>query len=149
MEIMDSITINLTEMNKLVQDGTDIYFSQEAEEALVKLLEIQKQVEEAVKSAKEILEAKGLEMNPNFKSISGDKVRVGYRYFGSQYAVDESRVNEIPTELYKTKTSYSVETKALENYLKQHEGLPLGIVEKDRKKTITISIIGESDGDNE
>lgn len=135
----------------LVADGSDIQLTPDAEEKLIQLLDIQAKVEEAVKTVKANLEQAGLEIDPNFKSAHSDKIRIGYRYFGSQYAVDESRVSELPTEVYETKTSYSVNKKGLDAYLKQHESLPLGIVEKDRKKTITITRLdveeGGSDGE--
>lgn len=139
---MEEITINLKKISDLVAEGEDIFIKPEAEDALIELLEIQEKVEEAVKTVKENLEAKGLEINPNFKSIQGDNVRIGYRYFGAEYRIDEAYISEIPENLYTAKTSYSLDTKELKNYLKENKGIPQGIVANDRKKTITISIKG-------
>jgi len=135
--------IKLENLSQLVADSKNIIFSADAEDTLVNLLNIQKQVEDAINQAKKNIEEAALKLNPNFSSVQGDKVKVFYRSYGSKYKIDESLVDQIPAELYSVKKSYSANTKAIETFAETNKGLPIGIIEPDRPKTISISLKGE------
>jgi hypothetical protein len=47
--------------------------------------------------------------------------------------------------MYETKVSYSVNTKTVEEFLKQNGALPLGIIEPERPKKLKVSLKGEKD----
>lgn len=142
---MNTITLDLDQIKELSMDADKIFLSAEGEEVLIKLLDAQKQVEDALTTAKAILEEEGLKKNPNFKGIQADKVRVGYRFFGAEYKIDESHIDNLPKQLYTSKTTYGVNNEELEAYLETHKGLPLGILQNERKKTITITVKGGKD----
>lgn len=134
------MTIDLEQLDNLVADSDKIFLSAEAEQVLMKLLDIQKQVEEAIDAAEKKLEETGLKLNPDFKSIEADKIRVYYRAYGTRYKIDDSLVEQIPAELYTTKKVYSADTKAIEKYADEHKGLPVGIIEPERVKKLTFSL---------
>ena len=93
------MNIDIENLNKLTSEADKIFVSAEGEETLVKLLEIQMQVEHAIDTAKQILEKKALEINPNFSSIQADKVKVYYRSYGSRYKINEEELEKIPSLL--------------------------------------------------
>lgn len=134
--------IDIEKLDKLVEKSDEIFLSPEGEKVLVDLLKIQQQVEDAIKAAKEKLEAKALSISPDFKSIRGDSVKVYYRSFGQRYYVDEKNIEFAPKEVYttETKTTYKVDTKALEKWVDENKGMPAGIVEVERKKSITFGL---------
>lgn len=136
--------IKLENLSELVADSKNIIFSADAENTLVTLLGIQKQVEDAIDQAKKNIEEAALKLNPNFSSVQGDKVKVFYRSYGSKYKIDESLVDQIPAELYSVKKSYSANAKAIETFAQTNNGLPIGIIEPDRPKSISISLKGEA-----
>lgn len=142
---MNTITLDLDQIKDLAMDADKIFLSAEGEEVLVKLLDAQKQIEDALTTAKAILEEEGLKRNPNFKGIQADKIRIGYRYFGAEYKIDEANIDKLPQQLYTAKTTYAVNNDELADYLETHKGLPLGILQNERKKTITITVKGGKD----
>ena len=132
--------IDIEKLDKLVKDSDQIFLSSDGEKVLVKLLKIEQQVKDAIDEAKAKLEAAALKVNPNFSSIQADKVKVFYREYGAKYYVDESQANMIPEGLVTSKVSYSVDSKAVEKYADEHKGLPVGIKEVERKKSLSFSL---------
>jgi hypothetical protein len=131
--------IEIEKLDSLVSDADKIFITPEAEEVLLQLLDLQKQIEGAIDEAKKKLEAKALELNPNFKSIRSDNLKVFYRQYGQKYTIDESYIKQIPAHLYKTKFSYTTVSKDIDAYFAEHGALPLGIIEKEREKSIAFS----------
>lgn len=135
---MQKLIIDLDRIAELSSRADEIFFDAEAEHILVELLEAQQTIEKNIDIARALLEKRALDINPNFKSITGDKVKVSYRSFGSKYKVDESMIEYLPKELYKTKTSYSPIPKAIDDWTESHKGLPAGILEPERPKRIVF-----------
>jgi hypothetical protein len=145
-----NINIAYEDLQSLVAEGKNIVASPKAEEALVALLTLKEEVENAIEEAKKVIEEKALELNPNFSSIRSDKIKVAYKTYGAKYAIDETKVNFLPKEVYRSKVSYTADAKALEKFVEEHGGLfPDGIIIKDRKKSMSISLIGEKEYDGE
>ena len=135
------MNIDIEKLKKLTADADKIFISPEGEEVLVQLIEIQEQVEEAIKAAKAKLEKTALELNPLFSSIQADKIKVFYRAYGSKYVIDDSQVQFIPKELYTVKTTYTPESELIEKYIDANKGkMPQGIIEPDRVKQISFSL---------
>lgn len=134
--------IDIDKLDELVVKADEIFLTPAGEKVLVKLLEIQVQVENAIAEAKTRLEAAALKANPNFSSIQANEIKVYYRAFGSKYYMDETQVNMAPKELYtsETITVYKIDTKAVDKWIDAHGGLPVGITEVDRKKSISFTL---------
>lgn len=135
--------IDIEKLNDLVEKSGDIFLSPDGEKALVKLLDIQEQVDQAITKAKEILEIKALAIDPNFTAIVGDEVKVSYRYYGAKYYIEDDKVDQVPVDLYKVTKRYSVKTKELEQYIEEKNGIPVGIREVERKKALNFKKRGE------
>lgn len=134
------IKIDLDRVNKLVKEADQIFFDPKAEETLVELLTIQQKIEDAIKEAKARLEKTALEINPNFTSIQSDKIKVFYRAYGSRFYLDTDRINVVDKDLYSKKVSYSINTKELNAWIKEKKSIPDGVIEAERKKSLSITI---------
>ena len=131
--------INIEALNQLVLDGDKMLLTPEGEEVLVKFKTIESQVEEAGKQIRAKIEETAKGLDPNFKTITGDKIRVSFVERGAKYVIDESQIKSVPKEFYETKVSYSVKTADVDKFLKKTGGLPLGINAPERIKSLTIA----------
>lgn len=131
--------VDIEKLDSLIVEADKIFLTPDGEKVLLKLLDIQDQVEQAIVAAKAKLEATGLRLNPDFTSIQSDKVKVYYREFGSKYYVDEKNIALAPKELYTTETKFRIDSKAVEKWADEHKGMPAGILEVDRKKTLSFT----------
>ncbi len=134
--------IDIEKVQELTAKADEIFISPAGEQVLVDLLTIQGQVEAAIDEAKAKLEAAALKVNPNFSSIQADKIKVYYRAFGSKYYIDENNINQAPKEFYtvESKVTYKIDTKALEKSIDATGKMPAGILEVDRKKSISFTL---------
>lgn len=137
------MNIDIEKLAQLTAEADKIFLTPEGEEVLVKLLEIQKQVELAIDTAKQKLEQKALELNPNFSSIQADKIKVSYRSYGAKYRVDENNLDKLQSNFYKVRKAYDVISSEVEKWVDEHKGLPLGINEVERPKSLSFSLKGE------
>lgn len=125
----------------LSDEGGKLVFSAEAEQALITLFEMKEVIDAAIDRAKATIAETGLAYNPNFTSVQGDKVKAGYRYFGSKYRIDQANFEKLPAAMYKTKVSHSPDTKAIDEFLKEHGNLPLGINYAERTRQVSLRIM--------
>ena len=134
--------IDIERVQELTKKADEIFLSPAGEQALIDLLTIQGQVEAAIDDAKAKLEAAALKVDPNFSSIQADKIKVYYRAYGAKYYVDETNIQNVPKEFYtaEQKVTYKVDTKALEKHVDATGQMPVGIIEVDRKKSITFTL---------
>lgn len=135
-------SINIEKLNEIITKADNIFLTADGEQVLIDLLAIQQQVEDAVTEAKAKLEAAALKASPNFSSIQADKIKVYYRAYGAKYYIDEPNMQYVPKELYETqvKTTYKIDTKALEKQIDATGKVPAGIIEVDRKKQLTFTL---------
>ncbi len=182
------IIIDTDEMAKLTAEAEKVTLQLEAQETLIKILDLEKQVDQLLATAKEKLLAESKKLNPNFKSWEADKVRVKMRPYGARYFVSDSDFENAPKELFTTEAKViapnenmekikeslakagfevkitkgedgeklaikrTVNTKAVDKWVKEHRGMPTGIVEvKERPVSFVIAKIGEEEeeADNE
>lgn len=134
------MTIDVEKLNALVAKADQIFIAPEGEAVLLKLLEVQEQLNLAIDAAKKKLEEAALKLDPNFRSIQADNVKVYYREYGTKFKIDESLVSQVPKELYSVETKYKVDGRAVEKWVDQHKGLPLGIQETERTKQISFTL---------
>jgi macrodomain Ter protein organizer (MatP/YcbG family) len=134
------ITVDTDKLKDLVLNADKIFMSAEGDQTLVDLITIEKMVEEAKEQAQKTLEESALKLDPNFKSIQSDKVKVFYKAFGARFYLDETRIAEVPVSLYTQETKYKVDPKAVEGWIDEHKGLPVGINEVERVKKLTFSL---------
>lgn len=134
------LTVDTDKLKNLVAEADKIFMSAEGDQALADLLEIEAQVKRAREAAEAILEQAALAMSPDFKSIQSDRVKVMYKTYGARFYLDETHIAEVPKELYSIETKYKVDSKAVEKYIDEHKGVPVGINEVERTKKLSFSL---------
>ena len=132
--------IDIDQLEKLVVEADKIFLTPEGEKVLIKLLEIRQQVEDAIDMAKTKLAGTALKIDKNFSSIQSSKVKVYYRSFGERYKIDQTYINDIPKNFYKTTVKYSAIADEVEKALEEGKTLPMGIVEAERIPQITFAL---------
>jgi len=130
----------LDDIKKISKDGDKIFLEPEGENVLIQILEAEKQLAEVKEEVKAKLAETALKIDPNFSSIQSDKVKVYYREYGSKYYIDETQIDLIPEDLVTPRLSYSVNSKAVEEWVDQHGGMPTGIKEVERVKTLSFTL---------
>jgi uncharacterized protein YlzI (FlbEa/FlbD family) len=132
-----AIRINPAEILKLQQDGKNIVVEPKAEEAIARLLEIQREVDGAVEWLKGEIERQALEYNPNFTSVKGDKIKINYSAAGAKYK-DTGASRRHSPRFWKRKVTFSIDSAAVDEYYARLGRLPQGITRAIRKKNIAI-----------
>lgn len=139
------ISINLSQLDTVVEQAGKLVTTPEAENAILTLLDMQEQIKLALEHVKEKVAQDGLKLDPNFKSIQGDKIKASYRLYGSKYGIDKKYIEELPEGLYKTSVRYDANGAAIDKWLEDHDQLPLGIYMTPRAKQISIRVTGVND----
>ena len=132
------IKVNAAELLQLEKDGAGLVFNPKAEDAIVRLLEIQREIDGAIDYLKAEIERQAVAFNPNFTGLKGSKIRVNYSASGPKFR-DTGDIKFRREKFWQKKTVWSLNTKAIEDYKAQNYRLPKGIAEIKRKKTIRIS----------
>jgi len=140
----DLITINPKDIGILQNEGGQLLFKKKAEDSLIKLLMIKEMIDSAIDNAKLQIAEAGMALDPGFKGIEGEKIRVGYRRFGEKYEYDWKKKDELGAFLTK-KEYYKVNSDKVDEYLTEVGEMPDGITEKDREKVLTIKLMEEKD----
>jgi hypothetical protein len=143
--------IDIEKLNKIITKADEIFITAEGEQVLIDLLAIEQQVQDAIAQAKLKLEQAALKANPNFSSIQANRIKVYYRAYGSKYYVDEANINLAPKEFYdvESKVTYKIKTKELEKSIEETGKVPAGIIEVERKKTLTFTLKKGKETENE
>jgi hypothetical protein len=137
-----TITVDLDKVAKWVDESKDLILTPDAEKSLKNLLDLQEQIDLAIKQAKENIKTEALAYNENFSSLKTDNFKVSYRAYGARYTIERSHADMIPKDLTKSVTKLSVNIKAVDEYLENNDGMmPLGINETERVKQISIKAV--------
>ena len=133
---MGKLVLDSEQITNACIDAQKFAISAESEKSLVQLLDIKEKIDEFVEIVKDGIVKEALKFDPNFTSISGDKIKLEYRETGSKFALVD---NETVEGKFVTMTErLSVKTDEVEQYWQQRGVLPAGITYKERKKTLII-----------
>ena len=117
-------------------DAQKFAISADAEKSLVQLLDIKDKIDEFVEIVKDGIVKEALKFDPNFTSVSGDKIKIEYRETGAKYGLID---HETVDGKFVTLTErMAVNTDEVEQYWEHHGILPAGVIRKERKKTVII-----------
>ena len=132
------VKINSAELLRLEKEGETIVFNPKAEDAIVRLLEIKREVDGVLDYIKDEIARQALEYNPNFTSLKGDKIKINYSAAGSKYRDLES-VKFHREKFWTKKTVWAINSRAVDEYVAKNHKMPVGIAEVKRRKTVRIS----------
>lgn len=139
---MSTILLDSDQIAELCKTSEGFALDQSAEESLVKLLDIQDQINKFVEEVKTKIAENASKVEPDFTSISGDRVKLEYRSFGAEFEMENEDLVDTMFKNYKPPKA-EIDTKAVKEYLKLTGNLPLGIKQRERKKTLIIKRKGE------
>lgn len=133
---MSKIVLDSEEIVRLCHTAEGFAMDASSEEALCKLLDIQDKVNELVENVKQNIVDIALVVDSDFTSIVGDKVKLEYRAYGSEYAVSDMSL--LNSSFKKTSKKEELDVKAVKEYEEFTGRLPDGVVRKERKRVLTI-----------
>lgn len=136
---MKKIMIDPNYPMELAKEGGKLVLKREAEEYLVKLLELQNLVNEAVDNVKQQIQEAGETIDPTFKGVIGERIKAIYRSYGAKYTYHMNELEEAKPFL-KEKIYYSVDSGLVDKYVKEVGEMPTAIYDKERTKSISFSL---------
>ena len=139
------IVIKKQEILDIAKIGENLVLSPKGEEAFIKLLNLQKFIDDTVVEVKEKIVENALNLDPDFKGIVGESIRATYRYTDSVYTYSKSEI-DIAEPFLKKVEYYKVDSEKVEQYEQEVGDLPEGIYFKDRTKKLVIKL-NEEDTD--
>ena len=139
---MNEIIVRPEEIKALAKEGGKLVFKKEAEESLIKLLELQSLINEQVELVKSAIIEAGTSIDASFLGVRGERVKASYRFFGPKYTYSLGDVSVASPFLEKVEF-YKVIPEKVEAYLEEVGELPPGIKEKARTKSLVISTGGD------
>ena len=121
--------------------------SEQAEEAILALKDIEKQAQDALAAIKTRIEQQGKErMGDSFKAIAGNKVTVGYQFAGGQSEFEATaELSAINPDFINTSTK--IDPTAIRKYRKEYDELPPGIGLAERSKSVVLRFAKEKKDD--
>jgi hypothetical protein len=105
--------------------------------AFKRLKEVVEQVD--IITRQELLRAFKEATSERTGSVTSEKTTISISETGTKYSMDYDKVDEVPSNMYKVKTTYSIDTKEVEKHLKEHGSLPLGI-HRVANRNLSVSI---------
>lgn len=135
------ITIDSDEISEICRKGSGFALTPDAEKSLVRLLDIQEQISEFVEKVKDTIRDNALELDPNFSGLKGDEIKIEYHETGSRYAIERPEV--VPKEFITTKTTTTLNLKAVERWELENGSLPDGIERLERPRKVIIKRVGK------
>ena len=141
----DLIVISPSEITQFANEGGKLIFKKEAEDSLVKLLNLQKLVEEKIDEVKKAIETAGTAIGLGFKGIIGERTRTTYRLYGEVYGYRIEKLEELKAGGFiNEKIMYKANSSKVQEYLDTVGELPDGIDLRDRQPQLSISLLEES-----
>lgn len=136
------ITVDLDEIKLLAGKADKLLLDPSIEVDLVKLLDLQAQIEEVIDEAQKKIEVTALALNPNFKSVEGDMVKASYRAYGQKYYLEEDKIDQVPEVMFTKEviTKYRPNSETIDVWIEKNGGLPIGIVAPTRVKSLKIAL---------
>lgn len=135
----NQLVIDLDSIRIMASEGGKLVFTPKAEDAIIKLLQLQELIENQIKSVKEQIATAGQAIDPNFKGVVGENVKAIFRSYGEKYGYDNNF--NTPAEVLKTVTWIKVNGAAVDAYIKEHGVMPIGIYAKDRDPQLSLTVV--------
>ena len=131
------IVIRKKDILQLKIEGKKLVVKQEAEKALLTLLDLKDFIDNTVEEVKKEIVKRGSEvLGEGFKGVIGEKVKAVYRTYGDKYETTNSAFTK---EIVLTRT----DSKKIDLYLNEKGKLPKNTNNKQRTKKLIISRINE------
>lgn len=131
----DLIIIDKDELALLAKDGGKLLYEPQAEEAILKLLDLRDYLDEIIEYAADRITEKGKELDSNFSGVAGDKLKSIYRPYGSKYKIKKHLRK---SKFIERTIKYTPITETIEEHLKKTGELPSCISENEQTYRLTF-----------
>lgn len=135
------------DMIALVQEGQELFIEPSAANSIKKFLELFGWMESLYSDLKASLLISARTFDPNFSTLIADDLKCYLRAYGAKYRINEKELGKLDKKFYEEKTTYSVNSKEVDKYLKENGALPFGIETNIRKKSLTLTLKKEKQED--
>lgn len=133
------IVVDKNEIAQFVEEGGKLVLKQNAEEHLIKLLQLEELIKNAIEEVKKKVIEAGTSIDPDFKGVVGRQIKAFYRYTDSPYEFDKNHA-EVAQPFLKETKYFRVDSPKVDEYLEEKGELPIGIYPKEnREKKLVIS----------
>lgn len=136
----NQITIKYTDLELIKNESGKVVLNHNAEKFLVELLNLKDKVEETIELCKGEIKRCMEELDDQLVSVNTDNLRIMNRVYGSKYKLDTDLIEHIDKRFYTTKPTYYLNSKEVDNYLKETDIIPTGISINPREKQVSISL---------
>lgn len=137
---MNSITIDLNNINNLAREGSKFVFTPHAEEAILQLLEVRDLIEEKIKEVEDEIARAGLSIDESFSGVVGTKLTASYRTYGEKYTYELGMRDELLSQGWlKQNVTHKVVSADVDKYFNKEGKLPEGVVPKPRAPKLSFS----------
>ena len=133
------ITIDPSKIVSWSKKAGKLVFKKESEKELIKLYQLKDMIDRQIDLVKLAIAESGKSIMENFKGVIGENVRAVYRVYGEKYTYDKEKTKDLEPFL-KRVVFYKVDSKAIDEYIKEVGELPEGIIEKDRQPTLSVTV---------
>lgn len=136
----NTLTINYENLDLLVQGSDHITVNPSGEELLVQLLNLKKQVNEALELAQDRISVAMEAIDPTLTSITSDHIKITKRAFGMKYTLASVAIDQIDSRFYNNKQSFTPNSKEIDAYVRETGALPSGVSYNNRDTTVSFKL---------
>lgn len=136
-----NVQLRRSELISLAEEGGEMVLNPQAEEAIIKLLELQTLVDSTLGLIKDQIVHVGQGLSPDFTTVAGDRLKCNYQFSGAVYSLEKGR-KEFPAPLFKREVKVSINSKAMAEYEKEHRRLPKYVKRAARKQSLQFKVRG-------
>lgn len=127
------VTIDKRDILKYKTEGSNLVIKKNAEEQLLKLLDLKDFIDKTVDEVKEGIAKCGQKaIGEDFKGVIGKHIKAVYRVYGDKYETNNP-------EFLKQVSFSRVDSKKIDEHLSQHGELPPDTTEKERISKLIIT----------
>lgn len=135
------ITIDTAAFSLIEQDGDRFLLDPRAEDGLRQLLELEAKITEVKQMVKDKLAVAMRKIKCT--KIEGEDLKVSRRYYGSKYEMTDQQIAVgLGLATKKVVTTTVLDSKAVDQYIKETDSMPDGVKLKDRTESIVIQEVG-------
>lgn len=140
---MNKIVLDLDELESIVREGGKPIFTQKVQNAILRLMEIKKLIDQYENSLKEKIIASGVATDADFKGAVGDRVNAFYGFVGGRYKLKDKAIK--PTSLMKTITFKKLDQEKVEAFVAEHGRLPEEVEENTKTLSFRTTELGKEE----
>lgn len=138
----DLVTIDLSALSQIEQDGDKFIVSAEAEDALIRLIELKQQIAEVEDAIKQSLSDSMRSLN--CVKIEGESVKVTRRFYGDRFELFDPEL-AVSQGMAEKEIKYKPDAKMIANFQKETGELPDGVKLRERTESVTITEVKEKE----